>query len=44
MIEAKREALLVARDDGLFDAAALTTQLAALDADEISLRLRNPEL
>lgn len=44
VIEAKREALLVVRDDGLFDAAALTTQLAALDADEISLRLRNPEL
>lgn len=44
VIEAKRDALLVARDDGLFDAAALTTQLAALDADEISLRLRHPEL
>ncbi|HMR48146.1 MAG TPA: cation:proton antiporter [Arachnia sp.] len=43
-IEARRDALLDARDDGLFDAAVLTSQLTALDAEEISLRLRNPEL
>lgn len=44
VLEAKRDVLLDARDDGLFDASVLTTQLTALDAEEISLRLRNPEL
>jgi len=40
VIAAQRQALLDARDDGLFSAEALTAALAVLDADQISLELR----
>ncbi|MHA6738654.1 hypothetical protein [Rhodococcus erythropolis] len=40
MIDAQRQALLDARDDGLFDARMLGSALAALDADQISLELK----
>ena len=39
-LRAQRDALLDARDDGSFDAEALTHALAVVDADEISLSLR----
>jgi monovalent cation/hydrogen antiporter len=39
-ITAQREALLDARDDGLYSSAALTAALANLDADQISLELK----
>ena len=39
-IAAQRQALLDARDDGLFSAEALTAALAVLDADQISLELK----
>ncbi|MGG7462954.1 cation:proton antiporter [Plantibacter sp. YIM 135347] len=39
-INAKRNALLDARDDGAFSAPALTTALANLDADQISIELK----
>ena len=40
MIEAQREALLDARDEGRFASSALTTALENLDAEQISLELR----
>ncbi|MFD6511772.1 cation:proton antiporter [Rhodococcus sp. NPDC060176] len=40
VIDAQRQALLDARDDGLFDARMLGSALAALDADQISLELK----
>jgi CPA1 family monovalent cation:H+ antiporter len=40
VIAAQRQALLDARDDGLFGAEALTNALAVLDADQISLELK----
>lgn len=40
MIDAQRQALLDARDDGVFDARMLGSALAALDADQISLELK----
>jgi len=43
IIEAQRGALLAARDNGEFSAAALNAALENLDADQISLELRgNP--
>jgi NhaP-type Na+/H+ or K+/H+ antiporter len=40
VIEAQREALLAARDDGTFSASVLTGALETLDADQISMDLR----
>ncbi len=40
VIDAQRQALLDARDDGAFSAGALDSALAVLDADQISLELR----
>jgi len=40
VIDAQRQALLDARDDGVFDARMLGSALAALDADQISLELK----
>jgi CPA1 family monovalent cation:H+ antiporter len=40
VMRAQRDALLDARDDGLFESATLTSALVSLDADEISLELR----
>ncbi|MDO8187749.1 cation:proton antiporter, partial [Conexibacter sp. CPCC 205706] len=40
VIDAQRAALLDARDDGAFSAAALNSALATLDADQISLELK----
>jgi len=40
VIDAQRQALLDARDDGLFDARMRGSALAALDADQISLELK----
>lgn len=40
VIEAQRQALLDARDDGLFAADTLQAALAVLDADQIGLELR----
>lgn len=40
IIEAQREALLAARDDGTFSASVLTGALETLDADQISIELR----
>ena len=40
IIEAQREALLTARDDGTFSAGPLTAALNALDAEQISMDLR----
>lgn len=39
-IHAQREALLTARDEGRFDAEALTAALTNLDADQIALEMR----
>lgn len=39
-IEARRKALLDARDDGLFDANALSAALDTLDADQLSIEMR----
>ena len=41
IIEAQREALLAARDDGTFSASVLTGALETLDADQISMELRS---
>ncbi|RZS66604.1 sodium/proton antiporter (CPA1 family) [Agromyces ramosus] len=40
IIHAQREALLTARDDGTFSASVLTGVLETLDADQISIELR----
>ncbi|WP_448809777.1 cation:proton antiporter [Agromyces bauzanensis] len=40
IIEAQREALLAARDDGTFSASVLTGALETLDADQISMEVR----
>lgn len=40
VIDAQRQALLDARDDGTFTAGALNAALAGLDADQISLELK----
>ena len=40
VIDAQRKALLEARDDGLYSAAALTSALVNLDADQIAIELR----
>jgi CPA1 family monovalent cation:H+ antiporter len=40
IIEAQREALLAARDDGTFSGSVLTGALETLDADQISMELR----
>ena len=40
VVEAKRTALLNARDDGIFDAALLSHALDMLDAEQIALELR----
>ena len=40
VVRAQRQALLAARDDGTYSAAALTAALAVLDAEQISLELR----
>ncbi|GAA1760923.1 cation:proton antiporter [Agromyces humatus] len=42
MIRAEREALLDARDEGLFSAAALGAALEELDAEQISIELKGP--
>jgi CPA1 family monovalent cation:H+ antiporter len=43
MIEAERTALLDARDDGTFSAAALSAALEDLDAEQISVELKSTE-
>ncbi|MBM7832379.1 CPA1 family monovalent cation:H+ antiporter [Agromyces cerinus] len=43
MIEAERNALLDARDDGMFSAAALSAALEDLDAEQISVELKGME-
>ncbi|MGW9166172.1 cation:proton antiporter [Agromyces sp. NPDC055658] len=43
MIEAERDALLDARDEGRFSAAALNAALEGLDAEQISLEIRGVE-
>ncbi|WP_157000951.1 cation:proton antiporter [Agromyces laixinhei] len=43
MIEAERTALLDARDDGRFSAAALSAALEDLDAEQISIELKGSE-
>lgn len=43
MIEAERTALLDARDDGAFSAAALSAALEDLDAEQISIELKGTE-
>lgn len=40
VIEAQRQSLLDARDDGLYSAGALSSALAVLDAEQIGLELR----
>ena len=40
IIEREREALLTARDDGTYSASVLTGVLETLDADQISMELR----
>lgn len=40
VITAQREALLRARDDGVFSAGSLTAALSVLDADQMSLELK----
>ena len=40
MIEAQRAALLAARSEGTFTAAALNTALENLDAEQISIEMR----
>ena len=40
MIDAQRNALLDARDDGTFSAATLSAALEVLDAEQISLELQ----
>ena len=42
MIHAERDALLDARDEGLFSAAALGAALEELDAEQISIELKGP--
>ena len=42
MIRAERDALLDARDEGLFSAAALGAALEELDAEQISIELKAP--
>ncbi|GAA1800460.1 sodium:proton antiporter [Agromyces neolithicus] len=42
MIHAERDALLDARDEGLFSAAALGAALEELDAEQISIDLKGP--
>ena len=42
MIHAERGALLDARDDGTFSAAALGAALEELDAEQISIELKGP--
>jgi CPA1 family monovalent cation:H+ antiporter len=42
MIRAERDALLDARDEGLFSAAALGAALEELDAEQISIELKGP--
>lgn len=42
MIHAERDALLDARDEGLFSAAALGAALEELDAEQISIELNGP--
>ncbi len=44
MIRAERDALLDARDEGRFSAAALSTALEDLDAEQISIELKGSEL
>ncbi|GAA3862589.1 sodium:proton antiporter [Leifsonia kafniensis] len=44
VIELQRQALLDARDDGLYGAEALNSALAVLDADQISIELRGGPL
>ncbi len=44
IIEAQREALLTARDDGTFSAGPLSAALNALDAEQISMDLRTQPL
>ncbi len=46
IIEAKRNALLDARDDGSFAAEPLNSALVSLDAEQISIELKSapPEL
>lgn len=43
MIQAERSALLDARDDGTFGAAALSAALEDLDAEQISVELKGTE-
>ncbi|GAB16583.1 putative solute/hydrogen antiporter [Gordonia effusa NBRC 100432] len=43
MIEGQRGELLRLRDEGVYSAAVLTAELAILDAEEISLRMRTEE-
>ncbi|MFB6611260.1 cation:proton antiporter [Agromyces sp. NPDC056379] len=43
MIDAERTALLDARDDGMFSAAALSAALEDLDAEQISVELKGSE-
>ncbi|QXG74604.1 sodium:proton antiporter [Modestobacter sp. L9-4] len=40
VLDAQRDALLTARDDGAFSSAALTAALAVLDADQLALEMR----
>jgi NhaP-type Na+/H+ or K+/H+ antiporter len=40
IIEAQRQALLAARDDGMYSAGALNYALESLDADQISMEMR----
>ena len=40
VLEAQRDALLTARDDGAFSSAALTAVLAVLDADQLAVEMR----
>lgn len=42
VIEAQREALLQARDHGVYSSALLTSEMARLDARQISLELEHP--
>ena len=40
VLDAQRDALLTARDDGAFSSATLTAVLAALDADQLAVEVR----
>ena len=40
VLDAQRDALLTARDDGAFSSAALTAVLAVLDADQLAVEMR----